>query len=204
MTVGAEEQTRLIKVEDDPRIHITERDRKALYDLQLRVVKLSQSYRDARTAITNLRTELTARQKTAETDKAPETVKQSLAMLDKQLSSTQAIVANGRRAVPKAPEKPAETTQTSESGQPAAPAAQTQASPLALRLNRLTSSVNFGITEPVSKYQKQETDAVAEIVREVVDSVNALHTTEVARVNKTLTENKLKAITVPPAMARPR
>ena len=45
---------------------------------------------------------------------------------------------------------------------------------------------------------------IAELVRQAVDAVNSLTTSDAARANKALTENKLKALTVPPAIPRPR
>jgi hypothetical protein len=209
MTVGTEEQTREIKVEDDPRIHIADRDRKALFDQQVRLMKLSQSYADARRALNTLRTDVTKLQESAEVSKSPESVKQSLTALSNEIKNAQPIVADGRKAAPKAPEKPVETpTGPTESGQPATQPpgqgqGQAQAGIIQQRLLRLSSSLN-GITEPVSKYQKQETDALAELVRQAVDVVNSLTTSEAARANKALTENKLKTLTVPPTIPRPR
>jgi len=207
MTVGTEEQTREIKVEDDPRVHIADRDRKALFDQQLRVMKLSQSYTEARRALTTLRTDVTKLQESAEVTKSPESVKQSLTALATDIKNAQPIVADGRKAAPKTSDKPAETPAgATESGQPAAPTpgpGQAQAGIIQLRLARLSQSLN-GITEPVSKYQKQETDALTELVRQAVDVVNSLTTSDAARANKALTENKIKALTVPAPIPRPR
>ena len=197
MTIGSEEQTREIKVEDDPRIHITDRDRRTLYDIQLRVMRLSQSYAVSRRSIATLRTDVTALQKAS--DKAPEAVKQSLADLDKEIRATLVIVSDGRRTPVKLVDKPAETGQATESGQPVQGPA--QAGAVLLRLNRLTGSVN-SITEPPSKYQRQEADALADVIRQIVDAVNGLHSSEVAHVNKTLTENKLKPLSTRPAKQR--
>ena len=201
MTVGAEEQTREIKVEDDPRVHISDRDRRALYELQVRVMRLIQSYANARRAMGTLRTELTALRKTADTQRAPDAVKQVLTDLDKEIRGTQAIMADGRRTTAKTAEKPAETGPATESGQPPQSSGQTGA--VALRLNRLVSAVN-GITEPVSRYQRQETEALTEVIRQVIDAVNALQNTEVARVNKTLIENKLRPLAIPPFISLAR
>ncbi len=199
MTIGSEEQTREIKVEDDPRVHISDRDRRALYDQQLRVMRLSQSYADARRSIATLRMDVAALQKAS--DKAPEAVKQALADLDKEIRAALVIVSDGRRTPVKPVEKPAETGQATESGQPVQ--GPTQAGAVLQRLNRLSGSVN-SITEPLSKYQRQEADALADVIRQIVDVVNGLHGSDVAHVNKMLAENKLKPLSIPPTIVRPR
>jgi hypothetical protein len=208
MTVGKEEQTRELKVEDDPRVHIADRDRKALFDQQVRLMKLSQSYAEARRAITSLRTDVTKLQESAEVNKSPDSVKQSLTALSNDIKNAQAVVADGRKPAPKAVVKPVETPSaaTTESTLPAQGQVQgqgQQAGIIQLRLIRLSSSLN-GITEPVSKYQKQETDAIAELVRQAVDAVNTVTTSEAVRANRALAENKLTALTIPPAIPRPR
>ena len=95
MTVGTEEQTKTIQVEDDPRVHLTDRDRKARYDLQMRVQHLSQTYAEARRNLTTLRTELTTLQKSADTEKAPQSVKDSLTGLAKEVTAMQTFLSEG-------------------------------------------------------------------------------------------------------------
>ncbi len=197
LSIGDEEQMKEIRVEDDPRVRISDHDRRALYELQLRLMNLSQLYGDARRVMTTLRTELASMQKAADAVTSAPEVRQALSDLESKLRSTQTVVAEGRLSTGS---RTAEPGTASESGQPQ-PAA--QAGIVLSRLNSLISSAN-GITEPISKSLRHEADLLTDTLRHVVTAVNSLNYVQVVRVNKTLEAHKLKELPLAAAIARPR
>jgi len=86
LTVAKEEQTQPIQVSDDSRIKLTDRDRKARYDLHIRALTLFAVFNEAQRNTRTLRTQLTALQGSAGLKDAPQSVKDSVAALSKQVT----------------------------------------------------------------------------------------------------------------------
>ncbi|MCW3095937.1 MAG: glycosyl hydrolase, repeat, partial [Chthonomonadaceae bacterium] len=204
LTAGKEEITRQIVVEDDPRIVMTDRDRKAHYDLAMRVNGISATYNQARTALTSLKTQFTTLAATKELASAPQPVKDRVAALNKHLSALQTELAQGTKAVkPKEPGKTptnvSETPAATTPGQPA-PAQAVVAGDFGPNIAPVQTNIFLvnnaldSIAEPPSKATRDQIDILHAEVAQVAREIAALQAKEIPALNHELETLKLKPI----------
>ncbi len=90
LSVGASEMTKPITVEDDPRLRISDRDRKASYTLLLRLSQLNGSAQEAQRALAKSRSELRGVESQEAYKTAPESLKNEVQSLLKRLTALEA------------------------------------------------------------------------------------------------------------------
>lgn len=218
LTAGKEEITRQIVVEDDPRIVMTDRDRKARYDLVLRVNGISATYNQARAALLSLKTQCTALTGAKELATAPKPVKDRVEALSKRISALQTELAQGTKApkpkvTGKTPidvsEKPADTTRGQAAAVPTAPgqtapvpAAAAPPAPGEFGANIAPVQTNIflvnnaldSIAEPPSKSIRDQIDTLHTEVSLVAREIASLQDKEIPALNRELESLKLKPL----------
>ncbi len=211
LTAGKEEITRQIVIEDDPRIVLTDHDRKARYDMVMRVNGLSATYTLARTTLASLKTQFTTLAGAKELAAAPQPVKDRVTALTKRLTDLQTELAQGtktvktkepERASPTTAEKPTETTPGQPATGQAAPGQTPPAqpggfgqnlSPLQTSIFLLNNSLD-SITEPVSKGTRLEIDTLSVELAQITRDISAFQQKEIPALNRELDNLKLKPI----------
>ncbi len=203
LTAGKEEITRQIVVEDDPRIVMTERDRKARYDLVMRVNGISATYNQARAALLSLKTQFTTLEATKELAAAPQPVKDRVAALNKRIATLQTELAQGTKTVkPRNPgktptdvsEKPAETT-PGQAAATAPPAGDFGANiaPVQTNIFQVNNSLD-SIAEPPSKAIRDQIDTLHNQVAQVAREIDTLQDRDIPALNRDLESLKLKPL----------
>lgn len=203
LTAGKEEITKQIVVEDDPRIVMTDRDRKARYDLSLRVNGISATYTQARTTLTSLKAQFTTLAAAKEMAAAPQPVRDRVATLNKRIAALQTELAQGTKApkpsdTGKTPvdvsEKPTETT-PGQAGPAATPPVDftANAAPVQTNIFLMNNSLD-SISEPPSRSVRQQIETLHREVSQVAREIAALQAKEIPALNRELESLKLKPI----------
>jgi photosystem II stability/assembly factor-like uncharacterized protein len=203
LTAGKEEITKQIVVEDDPRIVMTDRDRKARYDMVLRVNGISANYNQARTTLTGLKTQFTTLAAAKELAAAPQPVKDHVATLNRRITALQTELAQGTKAPqPKDPgrtpvdaaEKPAETTPGQAATTPPTPGEfGPTIAPVQTNIFQVNNALD-SITEPPSPAIRRQIETLNSQVSQVAREIAALQSREIPALNRDLEALKLKPI----------
>ncbi len=206
LTAGKEEITRQIVVEDDPRIVQTDRDRKARYDLVLRVNGISATFNQARNTLLSLKTQCTTLTGAKDLAAAPQSVKDRVTALAKRVSDLQTELAQGTKTPkPKIPgktpvatsEKPTETTPGQAGAATAATATAGDFGPAISPVQTdifLMNNALDSLTEPPSKATRNRIETLHTEVSQVAREVAALQDKEIPALNRELEILKLKKI----------
>ena len=93
LTVGDEEMTKTIQVEEDPRITLTAKERKALFETQMRLGGLSKTAAAAQRSLQGVRTQVVALQAKDGMKSAPKPLTEAVTALSSQVDKLQARLA---------------------------------------------------------------------------------------------------------------
>jgi hypothetical protein len=195
LTTPAEVLTTRIHVEDDPRIRLTDSQRKAHQAAALRLNRLFAGYTDARTRAQAVRSQLSDLRDSAAFKAAPQEAKVPVEALWKKVVALQEklVPRGGPGAPPGRGEPPAEEgAQPPPPSQPATPASR----PVVQTLLLLTQTLD-SITEPPSSAIRQEIDEAAKEVDALTREVDGLTKRDLPGLNRRLEAHKLTPLKLP-------
>lgn len=184
LTVGKEEQTQPLQVEDDPRLRLSRADRKAHFDAAMRLHRLNGTVQEAVRSLRDLRAQITARQEARTMESASPALKAALAALLKQVMDISARLQAETRG-------PQSERAGGEAPLPAPRVAPTET--LGGRVLQLISSVD-SITEAPSRAVRQEIEEITDAVKQIGREINALNQKAVPAINRLLQESKMEPL----------
>ena len=214
--------TKPITVEDDPRLKISDADRRASFEIQSHLNELYASLQEARKAITRI-TDQAKGIKASETDKEPpaalkpaiDSLVKRATEIDDKLTGTQRQAARPSGTANAAPVRPPSGTGgAARTGEPAGESGQQgeadaprprgqQAGGYAGRITQLINSID-SVSELPSDYARGETKAIAKDLQQIVKEINELNDRGLADLNRQLRDQNLKAVEIPARIATPR
>jgi photosystem II stability/assembly factor-like uncharacterized protein len=200
LTVGSTKQVQNIVVEDDPRITLSDRDRKANYDEAMRLSELYATADTTRRSLARLRSQLTETQSkaTGETKAQVDALLTQITALEQEIAPIPRRQAGQNSAA-------GQGGQSGQGGQQGgqeedAPAPPVITNPLALRIARLLSGMD-SFTEPLSKANRTESKAIETDVKRIIRLTNEINEKQLPALNKKLLENSVPAIKPEPKIA---
>jgi photosystem II stability/assembly factor-like uncharacterized protein len=200
LTVGKEQQTRPLRVEEDPRITLSSAELRARLDAQTRVLGLFRSAADARRSLQELRTRLGTLQSAPGLQAAPKPTRDVVAALAQKVGDLLARLTQARRG-PAGQDAPPPQPETPEAPPPGGAVGGEQA--LTSRILALAASLE-GITEPPSRAMRQEGDELANALRQILRELNDLDEKAIPALNRQLQEQQLPPLSPPARLALPR
>jgi photosystem II stability/assembly factor-like uncharacterized protein len=218
LTVGTRSMEKPLVVEDDPRLRISDADRRANYDLLVTLNGLYATTQEARRALERT-TEQVKGVRAAEGDKEPPAaLKPAIDSIVKRAEELDEKLTGARRQ-PQAARPAGQTSQTSqtsqtgqarqagqangESGEADRPRGSQPSGGFTSRIQQLVFSLD-SLTEAPSAHAREETKAIAKDLKLVVQEINALNDRMVAGLNRQLRDQKLKEIAAPAHLVAPR
>ncbi len=192
LTVGQLEFTRPLKLEEDPRISLTNGERRALFELQVRVGALLREADQARRGLQALRDQLTILAGSDGLKAAPQDLKDAVAALAQKAAALGDRFQGALRRGPAARQDPDQERDAEQREMPRGPSS----GPLIPRLSQLLNGLD-AITEPPSRAARRESDTLATELRQVFRETDALMEGEVAALNRRLRALKLPEVSAP-------
>jgi photosystem II stability/assembly factor-like uncharacterized protein len=191
LTVGKETQAQPIRVDDDPRITLTEKERKQSLETQMRVAKMLEAASLSRSSLDSVRRQLT--DLVGKNPPAP--VKASAEDLLKRVTALQAQIApipgrSGSSGAGSAGAGGAQPPAESESAPTPPPPTQ---QPMQTKLLLLLVSID-SLTEVPSKAVRDNVEETSKAVKRLVDETNQLMSKSLSGLNRQLTDAKLTPI----------
>lgn len=191
VAAGATEVVQPLQVSDDPRITLTEKERKAIFDTGMR---LSQRYAIADTTRRSL--SLTRIELTNLLSKAPSDLKPRVEALIRRIVGLEARIALQPRQQPQPPPTPAPAGGEEAPERPVLP----PNLPLTLRITRLMATLD-SFTEPLSPATRADQAALDADIKQIVQEANLILGKEIPALNQDLQKVSLPAISVQPKIS---
>jgi photosystem II stability/assembly factor-like uncharacterized protein len=211
LTVGKQEQSQEIVVQDDPRIRISDGDRRALHSTAMRVNSLTQATGDARRRLQEIRTALTTLQGSARVKEGGKPLQDAVSVLLTKVDGLQSRLlatrtggggAGGAGTGGAAAGAPGAASSEEESRPAVTQPATPSAPPIGTRLLNLLFSVE-SITEAPPPAVLAEVDELAAQLRTVIEAVNDLQARDLPALNRQLGSGT-KGVKIPAPLPMPR
>ncbi|HEV8131732.1 MAG TPA: hypothetical protein VGQ81_10795 [Acidobacteriota bacterium] len=171
--LGNEQQTKTVRVEDDPRVIASDADRRAQLDALIQINKLQKTVEDARVSLENSKTQLDTLQKSLKKQNSPKALQDSVEALINKINDIQGRLVPGQRDQESAGPEFLDTPR-----------------PLSNRVNLLAFSID-GYTEAPASSDLQEINELRKALNGLLGEVNDVLEKSIADLNRQLRESQV-------------
>ncbi|HKG22918.1 MAG TPA: hypothetical protein VKC34_13540, partial [Blastocatellia bacterium] len=186
LSAGGKESSKTLRVEEDPRIQISDSDRAALRDASMKVFELQRSGEMTRRSMQNVKTQLAAAQEA----------------MKKNPSASQALAADARTLTEKIEAVQRKLVPVLDLSGRAGPPLPGAPRPLLGRVNQLASLLD-GYTAAPSQDQRESIGELSKEMKSIADEWNKLMEEAVPGFNRQIKEGEIKPLNPGPRLAIP-